>query len=63
MNPYDKWDDCDITFMIIMTVYQRKIECIKCTTKRDELYDVPTRCMTFLKYDLFLHSIEDVCYV
>jgi len=45
------WDDCDITFTITMTIKQRRFECIKCTNKRDELYDVLTYCTKFLKYD------------
>jgi len=50
-NPHDRWDDCDITFMIMMIVKQRRFKCIECMNKNDELYDVPTCCTKFLKYD------------
>jgi hypothetical protein len=51
MSPHGRCDDYDITFIITMTVKQKRFECIKCMNKRDELYDVPTRCTKFLKYD------------
>jgi hypothetical protein len=53
MNPHGRWDDCEITFTITMIVKQKRLECIECTNKGDELYDVPTYCMKFLKYDPF----------
>jgi hypothetical protein len=60
---HGKWDDCDIGFMITMIVKQKKIKCIKCTNKGDELYDVPTYCMKFLKYDPSWHWIKGVCHI
>jgi hypothetical protein len=42
-----QWDDCDITFTITMIVKQRRVECMECTNKGDELYDVPTYIMKF----------------
>ncbi len=53
MGSHGKWDDCDITFIITMIIKQRRIKCIECTNKKDELYDVPIYCMKFLKYDPF----------
>jgi hypothetical protein len=29
----------------------------------DELYDVPTYCTKFLKYDPFSHQIEGICHI
>jgi hypothetical protein len=54
-NPHGRWDDCEITFTITMTIKQRKLEYIKCTNKENELYDVPTYYTKFLKYDSFWH--------
>jgi hypothetical protein len=51
IRPHGKWDDYDIGFMIIMIAKQGKVKCIKCMNKGDELYDVPTYCMKFFKYD------------
>jgi hypothetical protein len=31
--------------------------------KGDELYDVPTYCTKFLKYDPFLPQIESICHI
>jgi hypothetical protein len=62
-SPHGRWDDYDITFTITMTIKQRRLECIECINKRDELYDVPTCYMKFLKYDPFWHWIESICYV
>jgi hypothetical protein len=50
MSPHGKWDDYDITFTIMMNIKQRRLDCIECTNKRDELYDVPTYYTKFLKY-------------
>jgi hypothetical protein len=52
MSSHGKWDDYDITFMIIMILEQKRLKCIECTNKGDELYDVCTWCMKFLKYYL-----------
>jgi hypothetical protein len=30
---HGKWDDCDITFMITMTLKQKGLKCIKCMNK------------------------------
>jgi hypothetical protein len=30
---------------------------------KDELYDVPTYCMKFLKYDPFWHQIESIIHI
>jgi hypothetical protein len=61
MGFHGKWDDYDIAFTIIMTVKQGRLKCIKCMNKKDELYDVPSCSMKFLKYDPFWHWIEDIC--
>jgi len=53
MGFHDKWDDYDIVFTIIMTVKQGRLKCIKCMNKKDELYDVLSCSMKFLKYDPF----------
>jgi hypothetical protein len=50
-SSHGKLDDCDITFIITMIIKQRKIECIKGMNKKDELYDIVTYYMKFLKYD------------
>jgi len=44
----------------MVTVKQKRLKCIECTNKRDELYDVSTYCTKFLKYDPSLHRIENV---
>jgi hypothetical protein len=46
MNSHDKWDNYNITIMVIVTIKQGKF-------KGGKLYDVPTCCMKFLKYDPF----------
>jgi hypothetical protein len=46
-------DDYDIAFMIMMAIKQRIFKCIECTNKGDELRDVSTQYMKFLKYDPF----------
>ncbi len=38
----NRWDDYNITFMIIMIIKQGKFKCIKCMNKGDELYDIFT---------------------
>jgi hypothetical protein len=53
MGFHGRWDDCDITFTIMMTIKQGKLECIKCMNKGDELHDVPICSMKFLKNDPF----------
>jgi hypothetical protein len=40
-----------IVFMIMVTIKHGRLKCIKCTNLGDELYDVPTCCTKFLKYD------------
>jgi len=55
-----KWDDYDITFIITMTIKQKRFEYIECTNKGDELYDAPTCYMKFFKYDPFWHWIEGI---
>jgi hypothetical protein len=60
---HGKWDDCDISFIITIIIKQGKVKCIKCTNKEDELYNVPTYYMKFLKYDPSWHLIEGVCHV
>ncbi len=52
-SPHGRWDDCDISFMITMITKQRRLEYIECMNKRDELYDVSSCYMKFLKYDPF----------
>jgi hypothetical protein len=53
MGSHGKWDHFDIAFAITMSVKQRKLKCITCKNKRDELYDVSTYCMKILKHDHF----------
>jgi hypothetical protein len=53
MSFYGVSDDHDIAIMVIVTIKQGIFKCIKCTNKRDELYDVPTYSTKFLKYDPF----------
>ncbi len=60
---HGRWDDCDFTFMITMTIKHEIFKCIKCKNKGDELYDVPTRCIIFLKYDSFGHQIGGICHI
>jgi hypothetical protein len=52
---YGKWDDYDITFMITMTIKYERLKCIECINKEDELYDVFTCYMKFLKNDPSWH--------
>jgi hypothetical protein len=60
---HGKWDDYDITFMIMVTIKYKRLKYIECTNKRDELYDVPTCCTKFLKYDPSWHWIKNIHYV
>ncbi len=46
-----------------MTIKQGRLKCIKCTNKGDNLYNVPTYYMKFLKYDYFLHQIEGIHHI
>jgi hypothetical protein len=52
MSSHGRWDDRDIVFMVTMVVKQGRFKCIKCTNKKDKLYDVLTYNMKILKYDL-----------
>ncbi len=59
-----KQDDYDIIIIaIMMIIKQRRFKCIKCMNKKDELYDVPTHCMKFLKYDPSWHWIEGIHHI
>jgi len=49
--------------MITMTIKQGRFKCIECINKGDELYNVPTYCTKFLKYDPSWHWFEGICYV
>jgi len=42
MSFHGKWDDSNIAFRIIVIVKYGRFKNIKCTNKRDELYDVST---------------------
>jgi hypothetical protein len=55
MSPHGRWDDCDITFMTMMTEKQKKLECTECTNKGDELCGATTNYMKILKYDPSSH--------
>jgi hypothetical protein len=61
--PMADGNDFDITFTITMIIKQRRVECIKCMNKGDELYDVLIYYTKFLKYDFSWHWIEGVCHV
>ncbi len=54
MGSHGKGDDCDITFMIMVTIKHERFKCIECMNKGDEFHDFPTCYMKFLKYDPFL---------
>jgi hypothetical protein len=47
----------------MVNVQQGRLKCIECTNKRDELYDVSTYSTKFLKYDPFLHRIENIGHI
>jgi hypothetical protein len=47
------WDDYDIAFMVIVSIKQGRLKCIKCMNKKDELYDVLSCSMKILKFDPF----------
>jgi hypothetical protein len=51
MRPHGIWDDYNIAFTIIMIVKQRKLKCIECTYKGDDLYDAAICCTKFFEYD------------
>jgi hypothetical protein len=57
------WQVPMVEGMIMMSVKQRKLKCIKCRNKGDELYDFPTCNTKILKYDPFWYWIEGVCHV
>jgi len=50
MNAHGKGDDYDIIFIIMMVIKHERFKCIKRMNKGDELHDVSTYCMKFLKY-------------
>jgi hypothetical protein len=41
MGSCGKWDDYDLALTIIVIIKQEIFKCIKCTNKRDEMYDFP----------------------
>jgi hypothetical protein len=49
MGSHDKWDDCDIAFMIMMIVKQRRFKCIEWMNKR----------MTCMMFHL-LHEVLEI---
>jgi hypothetical protein len=51
MGSHGRWDDYDITFIVMMITKQGKFKCIECMNNKDKLYDVPTYSMKNLKYD------------
>jgi hypothetical protein len=53
VGSHGKKDDSVIALKIPMAVKQGKFECIKCMNKGDELHDVSTCSMKFLKCDPF----------
>jgi hypothetical protein len=61
MGSHGRWDDCDIAFTIIVTIKHGRFKCIKYMNIKDELYNVPTCCTKFLKYDSSWHRIESIC--
>jgi hypothetical protein len=60
MNSHGRWGDCDIVIMIILIIKQGRFKWIECMNKKETLYDVPTYCTKFLKYDPFWHRIESI---
>jgi len=63
MGSHGRWDDYDIAFTITMTIKHGKHKMHKCMNNGDKLYDVPTYCTKFLKYDPFWHQIESICHI
>jgi hypothetical protein len=53
VGSHGKKDDSDIALKIPMAIKQGKFKCIKCVKKGDELHDVFTCYMNFLKCDPF----------
>jgi hypothetical protein len=62
VGSHGRWDDHDITFMVMVTIKER-LKNVECTNKGNELYDVPICCMKFLKYGFFRHWVEGIFYV
>jgi hypothetical protein len=60
MGSHGKRDDYDITFTIMMAIKHGRLKCIK---QGNELHDVSTYCLKFLKYDTSLHWIEGIRHV
>jgi len=60
VSSHGKWNDHDIFLMIMVTIKGR-FKSVECMNKGNELYDV--WCTKFLKYDLFKHWVESICYV
>jgi hypothetical protein len=48
MGSHGRWDDCFLTFTIMMIIKQGTLKCITCMNKGDELYDVPIYYTKFL---------------
>jgi len=44
---HDRWDDCNITFMIMVIIKQKWLKNIKCMNKTGELYDVSSTAQRF----------------
>jgi hypothetical protein len=51
MGSQGRYVDYDIAFIITMSAKQGRFKCMKCTNKRDAMYDVFTYYTKFLKYD------------
>jgi hypothetical protein len=63
MGSHGKWDDYDLIFTITMIIKHGRLKYIEGMNKGDELYDVPTYCVKFLKYDFFWQRIESIHHV
>jgi hypothetical protein len=61
--PMAKWDDHDITVMVMVTIKQGRFKCIECTNKGDEFYNVFAWCTKLLKYDSSWHQIEGIHHI